>query len=58
MEILSKTVNIKNNGRPCTEYIENELNKLGIDPIRWAIVKISKEFFTIDTAYVKITDEV
>ena len=58
MDILSKTVNIKNNGSPCTEYIENELNKLGIDPIRWAIVKISKEFFTIDTAYVKITDEV
>lgn len=56
MEIISDTVNIINNGNPGTEYIEEELEKLGISPLRWAIVKISKDFFTIDTAYAKITD--
>lgn len=55
MEITSEIINIKNNGEPTTEYIENELKKMGIDPLRWAIVKISKDFFTINIAYAKIT---
>ena len=55
MEIISKLINIKNIGEPSTEYIEHELKKMGIDPLRWAIVKISKDFFTINVAYAKIT---
>ena len=55
MQILSKIVNIPNNGEPTTEYIESELKKMDIVPLRWAIVKISKDFFTINCAYDKIT---
>jgi len=55
MEIVSEIINIKNNGNPDSEYIENELKKLGISPLRWAIVKISKDFFTINCSYGKIT---
>ena len=56
MEIISEIVNVKNNGEATTEYIENELKKLGLNPLRWAIVKISKDFFTINIAYAKITE--
>jgi hypothetical protein len=55
MEIISELVKISNNGNPSTEYIVSELQKKGINPLRWAIVKISKDFFTINTAYDKIT---
>ena len=55
MEIVSKIINIKNNGNPTSEYIEQELKNNGIIALRWAIVKISKDVFTINTAYDKIT---
>ena len=55
MQILSKIINIPNNGNPSSEDIESELKKTGINPLRWGIVKISKDFFTINTAYDKIT---
>lgn len=54
MSIVSEIVNIKNNGNPTTEYVEKELKKLGIIPLRWAIVKIGNDFFTINVAYDKI----
>ena len=57
MQIISEILNIPNNGNPSTEYIENELAKKGILPLRWAIVKISKDFFTINCAYDKIAKE-
>ncbi|MCD8377608.1 MAG: hypothetical protein LUB59_02335 [Candidatus Gastranaerophilales bacterium] len=57
MEIISEIINIKNNGAPDTGYIESELKALGINPLRWSIVKISKDFFTINTAYDRITVE-
>ena len=55
MEIVSEIINIPNNGEPTTEYIESELKKRNITPLRWAIVKISNDFFTINCAYDKIT---
>ncbi len=54
MQIISEIIDIPNNGNPSTEYIENELLKKGIKPLRWAIVKISKNFFTINCAYDKL----
>ena len=54
MAIVSENINIKNTGEPSTEYVETELKKSGIVPLRWAIVKISKDFFTINVAYDKI----
>lgn len=57
MQIVSETVNIPNNGNPDTEYVLSELKKKNIIPLRWAIVKISNDFFTINCAYDKITLE-
>ena len=54
MKIDSKIVKIPNTGNPTTEYVESELAKIGINPLRWAIVKISKDKFTINCAYDKI----
>ena len=54
MQIVSEIIDIPNNGNPSTEYIEQELSKKGIVPLRWAIVKISKDSFTINCAYDKI----
>ncbi|MBR3889293.1 hypothetical protein IKJ53_02135 [bacterium] len=54
MSIVSEIINIKNNGNPTTEYVEAELKKQGITPLRWAIVKIGNDFFTINVAYDKI----
>ena len=46
MSIVSEILEIENNNNPSTEYVECELKKRGIEPLRWAIVKISKDFFT------------
>ena len=54
MQILSEIINIPNKGKPTTEYIENALKEREIYPLRWAIVKISKDFFTINCSYDKI----
>lgn len=54
MQIESKLVDIPKISEPTTEYIESELKKIGINPLRWAIVKISNDFFTINCAYDKI----
>ena len=55
MQIVSEIIDIPNNGNPSTEYIEQELKKMGIIPLRWAIVKISKDSFTINCAYDRIS---
>ena len=47
MKAVSKLVKIKNNANPTTEYIEGELLKEGINPLRWAVVEVSEEFYTI-----------
>ena len=53
MQILSEIVKIPNNNEPSTEYIEEELRKKGFDPLRWAIVKVTKDNFVINLAYNK-----
>ena len=50
MRIESRIVKIKNNNTPTTEYIEKELNDQNINPIRWAIVEVSEEYYTISVA--------
>lgn len=51
MQVITESIEIENNGNLSTEYIEDEIHKRGINPIRWAIVKISKYSFTIDISY-------
>ena len=51
MQIVSEIIDIPNNNEQTTEYIESELKKMGITPLRWAIVKVSNDFYTINCAY-------
>ena len=53
MQVESKLVEIKNNGHSTTEYIESELAKLNINPLRWAIVSVSDTIFTVSVANLK-----
>ena len=50
MQAISELVKIKNNNNPTVEYIENELKLKGINPLRWAVVEVSKEFYAISVA--------
>ena len=50
MQVISKLVEIPNNGKLTVEYIENELTKLNINPLRWAIVNVSDKIFTVSVA--------
>lgn len=50
MQIVSEIIDIPNNHEPTTEYIESELKKRGITPLRWAIVKITEKSYTINLA--------
>ena len=50
MKVESKLVEIPNNGKPTTEYIEKFLTKLNICPLRWAIVHVSDKMFTVSVA--------
>ena len=53
MEVVSDLVEIPNNKKPSTEYVLSELSKLGITPLRWAIVKVTDEKYTISAAILK-----
>ena len=50
MQVESKLVEIPNNGVPTAEYIEKELTKLNINPLRWAIVSVSDTIYTVSVA--------
>jgi len=53
MEVVSELVDIKNNHQPSVEYIENELIKRNINPLRWAIVDVSDKILTVNVANLK-----
>ena len=50
MQVVSELVEIENNGHPTTEYIEKELTKLNINPLRWAIVDVSGNMYKVSVA--------
>lgn len=50
MEIISKLVKIKASFPIDNLVIENELKKLGIEPLRWAIVEVNQDVLTISLA--------
>ena len=54
MQVESILVEIPNNGRPTTEYIEKELTKRNINPLRWAVVNVSDKIYTVSVADLKI----
>ena len=53
MQVESVLVEIPNNNNPSTEYIESELTKLNITPLRWAIVHVSDKIYTVSVANLK-----
>ncbi len=53
MHIVSELVEIPNNNTPTTEYIELELTKRNINPIRWAVVHVSDKIYTVSVANLK-----
>ena len=53
MQVESILVEIPNNNNPSTEYIESELTKLNINPLRWAIVYVDDKIFRVSVANLK-----
>jgi len=51
MQVVSKLVQIpKNSDNITSEYIEQELTKLNINPLRWAIVNVSDKMYEVSVA--------
>lgn len=50
MKVISELVEIENNGQPSVEYIEKELTKRNIKPLRWAVVNVSDKMYTVNVA--------
>ena len=53
MKAISEIIEIPNNGNPTTEYIEQELTKRNINPLRWAIVDVSDKMYTVSIANIQ-----
>ena len=50
MKIVSKLVEINKKEPLTTEYIESELKKRNITPLRWAIVHVIDKIYKISVA--------
>lgn len=50
MEIVSKIIEIETDLPVDNAFIENYLAKIGINPLRWAIVKVGERSITISLA--------
>ena len=53
MQVISEIVEIPNNHVPSVEYIEGELTKRNINPLRWAVVHVSDTIYTVSVANLK-----
>lgn len=51
MEITSKLIEIEAKLPVDNDFVENKLKKMGIEPLRWAIVKVQGDILTISLAY-------
>jgi len=49
--IISDNIKLDRVENISTEYIESELKKQGIEPVRWAIIDINEKEITISLAY-------
>lgn len=51
MEVISKTIKIKSDKMPPNiDFIEQSIKKEGIEPVRWAIVKIEDDVLTLNVS--------
>jgi len=53
MQVVSELVEIEKNSQITTEYIEQELTKLNINPLRWAIVDVGDKMIKVSVANFK-----
>ena len=53
MQIESILIEIPNNGFVTSDYIELELTKRNIRPLRWAVVNVSDKIYTVSVANLK-----
>ncbi len=53
MKVNSELIEIPRVDSPSVEYIENELTKRNINPLRWAIVHVSDKMFKVSVANLK-----
>jgi hypothetical protein len=53
MQVVSELVEIDNNNKITTKYIENELTKRNINPLRWAVVFVSDKIIKVSVANLK-----
>ncbi len=51
--ITTKEVKVKVPEEFTSKYIENELKKMGLDVLRWAITDFDDEYYTLNLAVVK-----
>ena len=57
MQAESLLIEIPKNGIPTTEYIEAELIKRNINPLRWAIVHVSDTMFMVSVTNLKCEED-
>ena len=50
MKIVNKQVCIKTVSETSSKYIESELEKQNIKPLRWAIVAVNNGFYTVNVS--------
>ena len=53
MQAKSSLIEIPKIDTPTTEYIETELIKRNIKPLRWAVVSVSDKMYTISVTDLK-----
>ena len=53
MDLLKKTFTFEGLEKISVEFIENFMKKAGFIPLRWAVVKIEDNTFTVDSVVVK-----
>ena len=53
MQVISELIKIPNNSDPSVEYIESELTKRNINPLRWAVVHVDDKMYTVSVANLK-----
>lgn len=51
MQIISKLIEIKVPEKFDNDFIETELIKNGIKPLRWAVVKVEGNILTVSAAF-------
>jgi len=53
MQVTSEIIKIPNNHAPSVEYIEKELTKRNINPLRWAVVHVDDTIYLVSVANLK-----